>query len=313
VGLVYGACLLRSMRVQSVHDHQDSTVLSTVFMKSSTSIITPTWNRAQSLARCLQSVSRLTPSPHEHILIDNLSEDDTENVIRNYIKKVDYPVKYLREKDCGMYDAQNKAISMAQGDHLFFLNDDDYFDDNNIISTLESTQIHYDTDLVFGDILFEDPQSGVRNYRRHNQVNKWTLIQKGISQQSILYTRKVLDLVGHFDPQYKIAGDYEWLLRALVQFKCRAAYIQKATAVFQLGGVSNSTLEEAIRREERKKATCQYFSKQDVLAAARYRKFWRKIPFGTSYIDMKYEIRLNIIPVTLDPKPLFAFVSRIFD
>jgi anthranilate/para-aminobenzoate synthase component II len=73
----------------------------------------------------IQSVEIQAQRPMEHLIVDNLSTDDTGSLITAYAARAPYPVIHMREGDKGIYDAMNQGAAKAQGDALYFLNDDD--------------------------------------------------------------------------------------------------------------------------------------------------------------------------------------------
>lgn len=277
------------------------------------SIITPTWNRVKSIKFCLESVSRLNPAPLEHLVVDNCSDDGTEEVVRDYARRASYPVHYIREKDRGMYDAQNKGVRASKGTALMIMNDDDEFHQPDILEKLSLIQRQTNADIVFGDLLFLNPETGKRTYRANNQMNRWTLVQKGIAQQAILYTREAFEKVGLFDDSYRIAGDYEWLLRGLITHRISAAYYPFPVALFRLGGISNSSDSRDSSRNERQRVILSYYTSEEAKRAGRYRKTWRKFPFATMLCDRFYQIRLNIQKVKIRGDKVRRVPRSIFD
>ena len=89
------------------------------------SIITATYNSEKTLKETLDSVLSQTYKDYEHIIIDGLSKDNTMGIVKEYEKKYNGKLKYISEKDSGLYDAMNKGIKMATGDIIGILNSDD--------------------------------------------------------------------------------------------------------------------------------------------------------------------------------------------
>ena len=101
------------------------------------SIITATYNSAKTLQDTLDSVLRQDYHDIEHIIIDGDSTDSTIDLIRNYASKTtQHTVKWISEKDQGIYDAMNKGIAMSTGDIVGILNSDDYFTSDDVVSNL---------------------------------------------------------------------------------------------------------------------------------------------------------------------------------
>jgi glycosyltransferase len=244
------------------------------------SIITPTWNRATQLERMLASVEALVPHPHEHIIVDNLSTDATAAVVAGYSSRTPYPVIHKCEADDGIYDAMNHGAKLATGDLLYFLNDDDRLTGAGSLSVLASALTRCRADFAFGDVIVVDRTRGTARRRFHRQVNRLTLAEKSICQQATLYTRKALDVVGRFDPTLRAAADYDWVLRAFFQHSLRGAYLRFPVAEFALGGISSSPDHREAFEAEMQAVRHRYFDAADLDRARRYRRFWRKLPWG---------------------------------
>ena len=91
------------------------------------SIITATFNSAKTLSQTLESVLKQTYHDYEHIIVDGLSKDNTMEIVKQYEAKYNGKLKYISEKDTGIYDAMNKGIKMATGDVIGILNSDDIY------------------------------------------------------------------------------------------------------------------------------------------------------------------------------------------
>lgn len=244
------------------------------------SIVTPTWNRAEALPRMLASVETQTPKPHEHIIVDNRSTDGTATIVNEYARRVSYRVLHLTEGDCGIYDAMNQGARAAEGDVLYFLNDDDRLANPKALGTLTSALARYDADFAFGDVLVVDPQRGTSSVRHHRQMNRFTLAEKSICQQATIYSRRIIDQVGPFDASLRAAGDYDWMMRAFLKNAAKAVYLRSVVANFALGGISNSDVHSAAFKAEIRSVRLRYFTEADLERAKRFRRFWRKFPFG---------------------------------
>ena len=89
------------------------------------SIITPTYNSGAYLEKCIQSIVNQEFDDYEHIIVDGGSTDNTLAIIKKYESL--YNIKWISEKDNGMYDAISKGFKMAKGDILCWLNSDDIY------------------------------------------------------------------------------------------------------------------------------------------------------------------------------------------
>lgn len=244
------------------------------------SVITPTWNRADALPRMLASVEAQNPKPLEHIIVDNRSTDSTATIVGEYARRVPYRVTHLTEGDRGIYDAMNQGTREAKGEALYFLNDDDCLAQANALQTLASALARCDTDFAFGDVLVVDPQRGTSSVRHHRQMNRFTLAEKSICQQATIYSRRVMDRVGPFDPSLRAAGDYDWMMRAFLQHAAKAVYLRFVVAHFSLGGISSSESHRDAFEAEMQSVRSRYLNAEDLERAKRFRRVWRKCPFG---------------------------------
>lgn len=244
------------------------------------SIITPTWNRCDSLARMIQSVEVQALRPFEHLFIDNLSTDGTASVVSNYATRAPYPVIHMRNGDKGIYDAMNQGAAKAQGDALYFLNDDDALFKPSSLGLLSAALKLAPSGLAFGDVIVRNPTSGAEHRRNHRQMNRLTLAEKSICQQATIYSRKAFDAVGFFDSELKAAGDYDWMIRGLVGSRIPAIYLRSVVAVFASGGISSDPARNEEFRAEMNLVTERHLPASVRARALRYRRFWRKFPWG---------------------------------
>ncbi len=246
------------------------------------SIITPTWNRCGSLTHMIQSVEMQATHPMEHLIVDNLSTDDTSSLISAYAARAPYPVIHMRKGDKGIYDAMNQGAAIAQGDALYFLNDDDSLFRPNSLALLTSSLKLAPEGVAFGDVIVRDPNSGTERRRNHRQMNRLTLAEKSICQQATIYSRKAFDAVGFFDSELKAAGDYDWMIRGLVGSRIPAIYLRSVVAVFASGGISSDPARTQEFRAEMNLVSERHFTAAIRARALCYRQFWRKLPWGLS-------------------------------
>lgn len=100
------------------------------------SIITVTYNSEKTLKDTLDSVLKQTYTNYEHIIVDGLSKDNTIQIIKEYEPKYNGKLKYISEKDSGLYDAMNKGIKMATGNIIGILNSDDIYAHENVLKEI---------------------------------------------------------------------------------------------------------------------------------------------------------------------------------
>jgi glycosyltransferase involved in cell wall biosynthesis len=205
------------------------------------SVITVCYNSEKTIASCIKSVVDQDYSEIEHIIIDGASTDRTVEVI----KEVSIPDKLISEPDHGIYDAMNKGLILSTGDVVCFLNSDDQYAHNKVISMVvsEMTDDHLDalvTDVVFFNL--KAPNKIIRRFisRRFSLDGfSWGWMP---AHPGLFLSKKVISETGLFNSDYKIAGDFEYIIRAFHQKSWRYKYLPEVTVRMLIGGVSTSGL-----------------------------------------------------------------------
>lgn len=104
------------------------------------SIITPTYNSEKTLKDTLESILKQTYTNYEHIIVDGNSKDNTMQIVKEYEQKYQGKLKYISERDAGIYDAMNKGIKIVTGDIIGILNSDDIYANETVLKK-NSTKI----------------------------------------------------------------------------------------------------------------------------------------------------------------------------
>ena len=131
------------------------------------SVITVSFNSAKTLGDTMKSVLGQTFTDIEYIVVDGGSTDDTVELIRQYESLFEGRLKWITEKDSGIYDAMNKGIQIATGNVIGILNSDDYFTSNDVIEKMIGAFDDPSLDAVYGDIHFirdEQKEKCIRYY-----------------------------------------------------------------------------------------------------------------------------------------------------
>jgi glycosyltransferase involved in cell wall biosynthesis len=177
------------------------------------SIIIAVYNGAKSLQTCLDSIIEQSFKDWQLIIIDGGSTDGTVDIIRSNEQHIQY---WISEADNGIYDAWNKGVEQSSGDWIAFLGCDDTF-------------AHPDALTHMSDITLQDPSIEFLSGKAHlldakGQIKRvmgspwqWSRFRHFmgvIVHLGAWHSRRLFDRLGKFDPSYKIAGDYEFLLRA---------------------------------------------------------------------------------------------------
>jgi glycosyltransferase involved in cell wall biosynthesis len=205
------------------------------------SIITVTYNSAATLSDTLQSVRSQDYPDIEHILVDGGSTDGTVELIR----KAPHVHNWVSEKDRGLYDAINKGIRMATGDIVGILNSDDFFPGNHIVSKIAAAFQGKDLEAVYGDIAFVRPDNLEKIVRLYSsrKFNPGRFAYGYMPAHPSFYVKRDAYLrLGLYKEDYKIAADYELLMRFLYRHRLRYAYIPEVLVHMRTGGVSNRNI-----------------------------------------------------------------------
>jgi glycosyltransferase len=211
------------------------------------SIITVTYNSAQTLARTMDSIARQTYPDIEHIIVDGLSTDGTLEIIKQHQDKVAY---FVSEPDRGIYDAINKGLDKATGDIIGLLNSDDVLADNRVIEHIVKRFQHKRCDVVYGNLIYQSQYPEKNKVFRHwksNYFDPKCLKYGWMPPHPTLYCRKkVYDEVGHFDTHFRISADYDFVLRVFSNLDYKKSYLPAVLVRMSIGGVSNGSLKNII-------------------------------------------------------------------
>lgn len=204
------------------------------------SLITVTYNSDKTLRDTINSVLAQTYEDIEYIVVDGLSKDKTVDIIREYEPQFAGRMKWISEKDSGLYDAMNKGIRMATGDVVGILNSDDFFTSDDVIEKVVAG-FTKDTDAVYGDIRFVNPDNLQRCVRYYSsKIFKRSLMKMGfIPAHPSFYCRKeCFEKFGYYKTDYKIAADFDLLLRFIYVHQIRIKYLPVDMVTMRLGGAS---------------------------------------------------------------------------
>jgi glycosyltransferase involved in cell wall biosynthesis len=204
------------------------------------SVITVCYNSAATLTRALQSVADQDWPHVEHIVIDGASKDETSAIIDLFRAKLAHIVS---EPDKGIYDAMNKGLDRVSGDIVCFMNADDHYASNSVLSRVAMLMHNHQLDALIGDVGFfheADPQRMVRRYRsKHFTPSRlaWGWMP---AHPAFFLSRAVVERVGRFKTDYRIAGDYEFIVRVFHGHEVRYRYLSEVLVKMQTGGVSTA-------------------------------------------------------------------------
>lgn len=209
------------------------------------SVITATYNSGRTIGDTLESVLRQTYSDVELIVVDGASRDDTMDVVRRYEPRFGGRLHWTSEPDRGIYDAMNKGIARATGDVIGILNSDDFYTSDTVLERVAEAMAGGDVDAVYGDIHYVrdgDLRRCVRYYSSR-PFRRW-MMRLGFmpAHPSFYCRREVYERCGTFDTTYRVAADFENLLRLIYVNRIRTCYLPADFVTMRTGGASTSGL-----------------------------------------------------------------------
>jgi glycosyltransferase involved in cell wall biosynthesis len=219
------------------------------------SIITVCYNSEKTIERTIQSVLSQNYSNIEYILVDGGSKDNTVQIIEKYKESID---QFVSEKDEGIYDAINKGILMSKGDIVGILNSDDIFSNQNIVSEVASVFIEKpQLDSIIGNIAFiNDKDKIVRVYNSKNWTPNKFVFGFMPPHPSFYCKRELFQKLGEYKKDYKIAADYELLIRFLKIHQISYYHLNTIMVYMNLGGVSTKGFKSTLLLNREVKRAC---------------------------------------------------------
>jgi len=204
------------------------------------SVVTVSYNAAATIADTIESVFGQSYLNIEHIVVDGGSSDGTVDVLRQYDADI---YAWVSEPDRGIYDAMNKGLSMATGDVIGFLNADDVYANSGVLDRIQGVFSDNTIDACFSDLQFIDDQNKVVRLYSSSRFSPEQLRNGWMPAHPTLYVRKsFFDKVGLFRLDYKIAADYEWIVRAFIAQKAAWKYVPEVWVKMRMGGISTRSM-----------------------------------------------------------------------
>ena len=204
------------------------------------SIITVCYNSEKYIKYAIESVINQTYANIEYIIVDGNSKDKTVDIIKSYGNKI---TKFVSEPDKGIYDAMNKGIKMATGDVVAILNSDDFYANTNVIENIANAFTDNSIDGIYGDLLVVFRENTDKIKRKY-EANKFQLksLKYGImpGHATIFLKRHLFEKYGLYKTDYKIAADFELLVRMLYTHKINIKYLPQIVIKARTGGVSDN-------------------------------------------------------------------------
>lgn len=205
-------------------------------------IVTVSRNSEKTIEDTIRSVEVQTYKDVEHIIVDGESTDGTMEIVKKHSHAI---AKCISEKDAGIYDAMNKGINLSTGEIIGILNSDDMLQDSKSLQRVADGFKLNDADAVIADIVMVDPIN-LQKIKRYYRSNRFTikLFQYGMMppHPSFFVKRQCYVQYGGYRTNYRIAADFELLLRFLAVHKIKYTYLPWILVRMRSGGMSTRSL-----------------------------------------------------------------------
>lgn len=214
------------------------------------SIITVTYNNQKYISECIESVLNQTHQDIEYIVIDGASTDGTLDVINNYKDKM---FKVVSEPDKGIYDAINKGIHLATGDIVGILNSDDTYASDMVLEKVNSAFEDSGAQSCYGDLVYvSQDKSRIIRYWKSGEYSKELIMKGWMPPHPTFFVKRVIyDRLGRFNTDFKIAADYDLILRFMAKGGITTFYVPEVLVNMRIGGHSNRSIKNiALKMKE---------------------------------------------------------------
>jgi glycosyltransferase involved in cell wall biosynthesis len=220
------------------------------------SVITINFNNLAGLVKTINSVVCQTYPVVEYIIVDGGSTDGS----LEYLQKIDAKIyKWISEPDSGIYNAMNKAIAMASGEYLIFMNSGDYFYSDNVLTNVFDEE--QSADIIYGRSIRE--HAGEKTIWPYVfDVDKGDLYKYSLHHQSMFFKRELFGKYGGYNEDLKVVADWEFCFRLYLQTDTTFMRIDDFISVFDLDGLSQSEKGAKLDFEERKLVRNKLVSKK---------------------------------------------------
>ena len=204
------------------------------------SIVTPVLNDV----RVQRAIGSVASQEHSHqielVVVDAGSTDGTLDAIREYGSVVS---ALISEPDKGIYDGMSKGIAASTGDVVAILNADDRYSDSSVVEDVAAAFEDAEVDACFGNLSYVSDSGRHVRYWKSGPHRRWKWYLGWMPPHPTFFVRRqVYDRFGSFDLQFKIASDYELMLRLMLIHRINAIYLNRIVVDMAPGGTSNRSI-----------------------------------------------------------------------
>jgi glycosyltransferase involved in cell wall biosynthesis len=212
------------------------------------SVIICTFNSMGRLPKTLDSILAQKNEDCEVVLIDGASTDGTLEVIKEYEEKFIGRLKWISEKDTGIYNAMNKGVQMASGEFLNVIGAGDWLEKDALAQAVKCIEENPETDAVFGKTRI---WNGDLKTNHVVQTGPEKLPVHPMQHPSLFYKKALHDKFGLYDESYRIAADYVFCLKAFYKGGSKSVPFDAVVANFVMDGMSSINQIKALKENKR--------------------------------------------------------------
>ena len=180
-------------------------------------------------------------------MIDGASTDNTMSILK---KNQSHSTKLISEPDRGIYDAMNKGINLADGEIIGFLNSDDFYANNEVLSKVSGIfKSNPLLDACYSDLIYVDKLRTSKTIRYFKSCSfiPGLFSKRMVPTSSNIFCEAVnIQKYGNFDLNFKIASDVDLMMRFLEVNKIRSLYIPEVWVKMRMGGITNKSLKNIL-------------------------------------------------------------------
>lgn len=212
------------------------------------SVITAVYRAADTVGQAIASVAGQDHREIEHIVIEGASGDGTLEAVR---RAAHDHMTVISEPDTGIYDALNKGIVRATGDVVGLVHADDYLAHSGVLSDIAAAFADPAVEAVYGDLDYVAKADTARVIRHWSSgtFDRARLARGWMPPHPTLFLRRsVLDRIGLYDTRYRIAADYDLILRYFSNTTAVPVYLPQVLVKMRVGGESNRSLNRLLRK-----------------------------------------------------------------
>jgi len=209
-------------------------------------IITVSFNSEATIKQTIDSVLAQDYPDVEYIVVDGASKDGTVDILKSYGDRI----KYISEKDKGIYDALNKGLKLATGDVVGTIGSDDFLPNSSVLGHVAEAFIQTGKDVIYGDLQYINPDNDEKivrywssgEYKVENWLKGWMP-----PHLSCYIKREAFEKYGNYIIDFSCSGDYELMLRMMYKHKLSAGYLPEVLMTMRNGGTSTASWKHRYR------------------------------------------------------------------